>query len=249
MENKKVLATVGGREITEQDFELLLNSLDPQRAMQFKTEEGKKQLIQELVSQELFYLEAVETGLDKDELFIEEAKRMQDNILKQFAIHKVLKDITVSEDEVLEYYNSNSEMFKQPETVKASHILVDEEEQAEKIAKEIKDGLTFEEAAKKHSKCPSKDNGGDLGFFSKGRMVPEFEAAAFDMSIGEVSAPVKSQFGYHIIKLVDKKEEHTKDFNEVKDQLTQQLVAKKQQETYLNKVNELKKEYEVVIND
>jgi len=249
MENNKVLATVGGREVTEQDFNLLLNSLDPQRAMQFKSEEGRNQLLQELISQELFYLDAVKSGLDQDEVYVQEAKRMQDNILKQFAIHNVLKDIKVTEGDLLDYYNGHQDMFKQSESVKASHILVDDEAKAEEIAKEIKDGLSFEEAAKKYSSCPSNANGGDLGHFTKGRMVPEFEAAAFDMKVGEVSAPVKTQFGYHIIKVVDKKEASIQPFDEVKNQLSQQLMAMKQQETYLNRVDELKKEYEVKINE
>jgi len=249
MDNNKVLATVGGREVTEQDFNLLLNSLDPQRAMQFKSEEGRKQLMQELVSQELFYLDAVKTGLNKDETYIQEATRMQDNILKQFAIHNLLKDIEVTEGDLLDYYNQHKDMFNQGESVKASHILIDDEAKAEEIAKEINDGLAFEEAATKYSSCPSNANGGDLGHFTKGRMVPEFEAAAFEMKVGEVSAPVKTQFGYHIIKVTDRKEEAIQSFDEVKNQLSQQLMAKKQQEIYLNRVDELKKEYEVKINE
>jgi len=249
MDNNKVLATVGGREVTEQDFTLLLNSLDPQRAMQFNSEEGKKQLMQELVSQELFYLDAVKNGLDKNETYIQEARRMQDNILKQFAIHNLLKDIKVTEEDLLNYYNEHKDMFKESESVKASHILIDDEAKAEEIAKEINDGLSFEEAASKYSSCPSNAQGGDLGFFTAGRMVPEFEAAAFDMKVGEVSAPVKTQFGYHIIKVTDRKEASVKSFDEVKGQLSQQLMAMKQQETYLNRVDELKKEYEVKINE
>ena len=249
MDNKKVLATVGGREVTEQDFSMLLNSLNPQQAMQFQSEEGRKQLIQELVSQELFFLDAVKNGLDKDETYVQEAKRMQENILKQFAIHTLLKDIKVTEEDLLEYYNKHKDMFKQPESVQASHILIEDEAKAEEVAKEINDGLSFEEAAQKYSSCPSNANGGDLGFFTKGRMVPEFEAVAFEMKVGEVSAPVKTQFGYHIIKLLDKKEEAIQPFDEVKNQLSQQLMGMKQQEAYLNKVDELKKEYEVKINE
>lgn len=249
MDNKKVLATVGGREVLEQDLNMLLNSLNPQQAMQFNSEEGKQQLLQELISQELFYLDAIKNELDKDEAFIQEAKRMQDNILKQFAIHNLLKDIKVTEGELLEYYNEHKDMFKEAESVQASHILVEDEAKAEEVVKEINEGLSFEEAATKYSSCPSNAQGGDLGHFTKGRMVPEFEAAAFDMKVGEVSAPVKTQFGYHIIKLVDKKEESVKAFDEVKNQLSQQLVAMKQQETYLGKVDELKKEYEVKINE
>lgn len=249
MDNNKVLATVGGREVTEQDFNMLLNSLNPQQAMQFKSEEGKNQLIQELVSQELFYLDAVKSGLDKDEVYIKEAKKMQDNILKQFAIHNLLKDIKVTEGDLLDYYNGHKDMFKQSESVKASHILIEDEAKANEIVEEINAGLSFEDAAEKYSSCPSNASGGDLGYFTKGRMVPEFEAVAFEMEVGEISAPVKTQFGYHIIKVVDKKEEAIQPFDEVKSQLSQQLMAMKQQEAYLNKVNELKKEYEVKINE
>src|SRR5690554_2639147 len=119
MNNKKVLATVGGREVTEQDLNLLLNSLNPQQAMQFNSPEGKKQLIQELISQELFYLDAVKTGLDKDETYVQEAKRMQDNVLKQFAIHNLLKDVKVTEGDLINYYNEHQDMFKEAESVKA----------------------------------------------------------------------------------------------------------------------------------
>ena len=87
--------------------------------------------------------------------------------------------------------------------VKASHILVNSKEQALKIRQEICNGLSFEDAAKKYSKCPSKDNGGDLGYFGKGDMVVEFEKAAFALPIGEVSQPVKTEFGWHLIKVVD----------------------------------------------
>lgn len=87
--------------------------------------------------------------------------------------------------------------------VKASHILVDTKEQALKIRQEICNGLSFEDAAAKYSKCPSKQNGGDLGYFGKGDMVVEFEKAAFALPIGEVSQPVKTQFGWHLIKVTD----------------------------------------------
>ena len=89
--------------------------------------------------------------------------------------------------------------------IKASHILVKTEQEAKGLCEKIKSGESFEKLAKAHSKCPSGKNGGDLGFFGKGQMVKEFENAAFALSIGQVSAPVKTQFGWHIIKLTDKK--------------------------------------------
>ncbi|MES2769380.1 MAG: peptidylprolyl isomerase [Bdellovibrionota bacterium] len=84
--------------------------------------------------------------------------------------------------------------------IRASHILVDYEHEANDLLGKIKDGKTFEELAQKFSKCPSGDQGGDLGFFKKGMMVPEFEAAAFALNTGETSKPVKTQFGFHLIK-------------------------------------------------
>ncbi len=89
--------------------------------------------------------------------------------------------------------------------VKASHILVPSMEEAERILREISSGKSFEEMARKHSSCPSGANGGDLGFFSKGQMVKEFEDAAFSLPAGKVSAPVKTEFGYHLIKVTEKK--------------------------------------------
>jgi peptidyl-prolyl cis-trans isomerase C len=84
--------------------------------------------------------------------------------------------------------------------IRASHILVDHEHEASDLLLKLKDGKTFEELAQKFSKCPSGDQGGDLGFFKKGMMVPEFETAAFQLNPGETSEPVKTQFGYHLIK-------------------------------------------------
>lgn len=249
MKNKKVLATVEGREVLKQDFDLLLGGLDPQRAEYFNTEEGKKQLLEELISQELFYLDAVKSGLDKNESYIQQAKKMQESLLTQFAIHNLLRNITITEEELLDFYNENKHMFPEPETIKTSHILVDNEAKADEIVKEINNGLSFEEAARKYSSCPSSSDGGDLGYFAKGKMVPEFEDIAFDMELDEVSAPIKTQFGYHIIKLTGKKEQSIKAFDEVKDQLNQQLLTMKQQKVYLDKANELKKEYEVIINE
>jgi len=90
--------------------------------------------------------------------------------------------------------------------VKASHLLVKTEEEAKKLKQEIENGKDFAQAAKEVSLCPSGQNGGDLGYFSRGQMVKEFENAAFAMNVGEVSNPVKTQFGYHLIYLTDKKD-------------------------------------------
>jgi len=242
---KKVLATVKGREITQNDVDTLLENLGPQRAMQFYSEEGRKRLLDELITQELLYLEAIENGLDQEKAYKQEVEQVKDNILKQYAVRKLFSDIKIDEDEVASYYDTHKDQFKTSESVNALHILVDEEEKANDILNEINSGLEFAEAAKKYSKCPSNAKGGDLGNFSKGQMVPEFEQAAFSMQEGEISKPVKTQFGYHLIKLMAKKEAETKPFEEVKQQIGQQLMGIKQNEIYINKSNELRTKYDV----
>ena len=89
--------------------------------------------------------------------------------------------------------------------IKASHILVSSEQEANNLLNQIKQGTSFEALAQQHSQCPSGKSGGDLGFFGKGQMVPAFETTAFGMEPGQISAPVKTQFGYHIIKVTGKK--------------------------------------------
>ncbi len=248
MENKGVLAVVGTKELTAQDVEFLLKTLNPQHAAHFNSEEGKKQLLEELINQELFYLDAVNNNLDKDAEFVAEIEKMKENYLKQYAIAKLLGTIKVDDEELHNYYDKNKANMVEPESVKASHILVDEENAANDIMNELNNGLSFEEAAEKYSKCPSKSRGGDLGFFTKGQMVPEFENAAFEMELNVISEPVKTQFGYHIIKVTDKKEASEKTFEEVKDQLMQHLLQQKQHAQYATKVNELAEKYEVKRN-
>ncbi|SHK34532.1 peptidylprolyl isomerase [Tepidibacter formicigenes] len=248
MEKKEVLAVVGKKEITQNDLDSALNSLGPQRAMQFNSEEGRKKLLEDLVNQELFYLDSIENKVDEEESFKAEMEKIKENFLKQYSINKLLSSVTVEENEINDFYNNNKAQFKAPESVKASHILVEEESKAEDILKELHNGLSFEDAAKKYSKCPSNERGGNLGYFAKGQMVPEFEKTAFDMKKDEISNPVKTQFGYHIIKVYDKKEEEIKPLSEVRNQIAQQILYTKQQSVYFTKVNELKGKYEVKIN-
>lgn len=173
--------------------------------------------------------------MDKNEQFIAEMKEVRENMLKQFFVRQLLADVNVSEEEVEAYYNENKSEFTKPAQAKASHILVDTEEQAKEIKAEIEGGLSFEEAAGKYSKCPSNAKGGDLGFFGQGQMVPEFETAVFDMEVGQMSAPVQTQFGFHLIKKTDAQEAGQATFGEVRQNIAQQLTVKKAKRSLLRK--------------
>lgn len=243
----KVLAKVNNLEITEADLQFMLQNLNPQIASQFIGPEGEKRLLSELINQKLLLEDALQNKVDETPLFQDEMKKMKENLLSQFAVKSVIDGITVNEDEAQKFYNENPEYFDSPEQIRASHILVAEEEKAHSIYDSIQKGEDFGELAADNSTCPSAAAGGDLNYFSKGQMVPEFEQAAFNLQVGEVSKPVKTQFGYHIIKLTDKKESEKAPFEEVKQNIIQNLTAQKQHDAYNNHLEEIKKKYTVEI--
>ena len=135
------------------------------------------------------------------------------------------------------------------ETVNASHILVDSEEKALELLAKINAGeISFEQAALENSSCPSGQNGGSLGDFGKGQMVPEFDVAVFAMEVGEISAtPVKTQFGYHLIKLNAKNEAQQIPLAEIAGDIKEALLSEKRRTAYERKINQLKILYPVDI--
>lgn len=246
MENK-VLALVGDKEIRQSDFDTLLQQIGPQRAMQFQSPEGQKQLLDELIHQELFLINGKSNKIEESEEFKQELEFVKDNMIKQFAIRTLLDTVAVEDNEIEAFYSENADMFKNQESVTASHILVDNEDKANEILEELKGDKVFEDAAKEYSSCPSSQNGGDLGNFTRGRMVPEFENAAFDLAVDELSGVVQTQFGFHIIKVTDKQEASQKSLEEAKEEIANTVLLKKQQEVYMAKVDEIKKNVTVEI--
>jgi hypothetical protein len=167
-------------------------------------------------------------------------------LVNQLLSEQLTSQITVSDTEIQSYYEGNKKMFEVPDQVRASHILVETEDEAKAIIKELKDGADFEELAGSKSIDPTaKTNGGELGFFSQGKMVAEFETAAFALKIGEISAPVKTQFGYHVIKVTDKKAAYTMSLDTVKDQIEEALKAEKQKSVIDTYVSQLRASAEI----
>lgn len=248
MTENKVLASVEGKEITQEIVMKFLNDLGPEMAMQFQSPEGMKRVVDELINQEILYLDAVDNKVDEDPDFLKELDKLKEGLLKQYAVNKLIGNTSVSEEEVQTHYNENKEMFIKPETVQGRHILVETEDKANDVINEIKAGLSFEDAATKYSSCQSKIDGGRLGEFGRGQMVPEFDTAAFELEVDVLSEPVKTQFGYHIILITAKNEEGISSFDEVKEQLSRHLLGVKQQDLYIKETNKLKEKYNVVIN-
>lgn len=243
---KTPLATVAGKTIYTSDLDALIKQLPEDQAKQFKSKEGRRQLLEELIAQELFYLEGKEAKVDESEEFKKMLIDAEEKLLKTHMIATFMMDITVPDEEVQKFYDENPSQFIAPDSVRASHILLPTEEQAIEIIAEIKNGKSFEAAAKEYSVCPSNEKGGDLSYFSKGQMVPEFETAAFALEIDEMTEmPVKTQFGYHIIKLTDRKISQTIPFEAVKENARTFLLREKQNKAFIGKVESLKEKYPV----
>jgi peptidyl-prolyl cis-trans isomerase C len=247
MSEHLAVAVVNGKEITRGDIMKFLNDMGPQMAMQFQSPEGINRVIDEMVNQELLYLDAVENNFEKEEEFDQVLQATKVGLLKGYAFNKLISGVTVDEEELKMYFNDNKHLFNQPEMVKASHILVADENRAMEIVDELEGGMDFEDAARSYSSCPSSEVGGALGEFGRGQMVPEFEEAAFNMELGEISAPVKTQFGYHIIRLEERKEAKDASFDDSREEVEKQVILRKQEAKYMEKINSLKEVYKVEI--
>lgn len=247
--SEKVLAVAAGHEITEGEVNDLIKNYPPEQQIYMSSPQAKQQVLEQVIAFHLFHQMAIDEKIPESKEYKEMIEKMQVELASHMAATSVIENITLDEAEEKALYEENPDLFVAKPQVSAKHILVDSEDSANDIAKEIAEGLAFEEAAKKYSTCPSKEQGGDLGYFSKGQMVPEFEKAAFEGEVGKVIGPVQTQFGYHLIRVEDKKDGAAIPFEQVKDQIHQQLIQTKQKEVYDAKVKELETKYGVERKD
>ena len=255
MASAQTLVTVNGKAITQQavDSELMqatqgrFNQVPAEKQAQFR-----QQVLQQLIGKELIYDDAKKEGILKSKEYKEKYKKLEERMKKELAVQvwqkKVIDGIKISEKTLKKYYNDNKDEFKQKESVHARHILVKTEAEAKSIINELKQLsgkklLTkFEELAKSKSTGPSGPKGGDLGTFAQGQMVPAFNDKVFSMKVGTITKePVKTQFGYHVIYLQEKKKAATKSFKEVKPYIEQRLKMEKFKAVMKEKMDALQK--------
>lgn len=238
--NSKILAKVDTIVITEADVDATILALG-QRGEAYNNPQGRKAVLEQLINKNLLLCDAKKNLYEYDPKFKTELVKIKDEMLANFAIEKAISGIKITDEEVKKFYDEHKAELMGGETVEASHILVDTKEKAEEILAEINEGkISFEDAAKEHSSCPSSQQGGNLGQFGRGQMVPEFDKAVFEMNDGEIAGPVQTQFGYHLIKLNKKNEAKEIPFDEIKAQLSQKVLSDKQQAAYASKLNQLK---------
>lgn len=211
-----IVIAAGGLSIRQSEFESALKSL-PAEYQQYAQGPGKKQFAEDYLRMKMLASEGIKSGLDKDPEVVAQLALMKENLVAQAQLTRIEKGITLSDEELKKKYDENKNQYEQ---VKARHILVAfkgspaaqegkpelTEEQAkakaEDLRKQIVGGASFDELAKKESDdVGSGARGGDLGDFGRGQMVPEFEKAAFEAKAGDVTQVVRTQFGYHVIKV------------------------------------------------
>lgn len=241
----KVFAKVNGRELKNELIDFYKTQMGPERAAHFAGKEGEDRLKEEVVNQELFYEDAKAHNIENDQDFIVRLEALKEQLLRTYAVAKVVNGQVVTEEEMKKYYDENTQNFINPETVSARHILVDDEAKALDLKKQLAEGADFKTLASEVSLCPSAGKAGDLGTFPRGRMVPEFEEAAFGLEVGVVSEPVKTEFGYHLILVEAKNPESKVAYEDIKDRIRDFLMNDKQNKAFYNKVKELREEYSV----
>lgn len=246
-DKSEVLARIGKTKITLSDFNERISNL-PVR-YQDVIRNRRKEFLQEIINDVLLYQEAVRQGLHKNEDVLKVVKEARKKIL----IARLLKDkiddaITVSEEEISEHYDDNPSAYMLPERMRVSHILVQTREEAEGIIEELEGGASFEEIARAKSIDPTAQNGGDIGYFPKGQLIPEFESACTELAVGEISGAVKTKLGYHVIKLTDRKEAESRPLEIVKEKVKSAVYVKKRRERFNRLIKELTERTMIEIN-
>ncbi len=156
---------------------------------------------------------------------------------------------SITDEEVEEYYKTHQDEFKTPEILRASHILVKTENQIKDILLELANGRNFEDLARARSIGPTAQKGGDIGYFTSGQLDPDFEKVCFQLKEGEISDIVKTRFGYHVIKLTERKPPAIEKYEDTKGRIKQPLIARKRKRYFNDLVQRLKDRAKIEINE
>ena len=241
-----ILASFSGQTITLGEFNLIWEEVPEE----YKLQLDKSMVLDQMISEKLLIQEAKNMGLEEDMDVLEQVKKMTEQILVQALIEKeILNKVDANEEEVLDYYEQNKDSFTEKEQVHLYNILLETEEEAQNILEQLKAGENFSEIAKTKSTGPSAAQGGDMGFISKGSTIPEIDEAISALEIGELTDIIKSDFGFHILKITEKKAETVKTLEEVREEIVQTLLPEKQKEAFDNLLEELKGKVEIEINE
>lgn len=221
---KEVIAVINGQPLTKLHYDQLLQQYRPE-ARQW-AEQNKGRFMRELVLQEILAQEGKRINLEKTPEMQARLHVQENSTLARAVVQKYIDEkADITDERMQRYYEQHKAEFVEEEQVTASHILVKTEEEAREVRKELAQGKDFAELAKAKSTGPSGPKGGSLGTFGRGQMVGPFEEAAFALKAGEISAPVQTQFGWHIIKVTARSEGEQQSFDQVKEDIRQKMSS------------------------
>lgn len=258
-----VLAKVGGEIITVDEFEIELTSLPEYTQKRMKTTEQKKKHLEKMIDETLLLQEAEKRKLDQDEEIQAKVDRYKNRLITEKLYREIASERSkVGDEEIQTYYQEHKDRFQQKERIRASQILIllppnaspeketEANQKAQEALKRIKAGEDFAVLAKEYSEGPAASRGGDLGYFSRGRMVPEFEEIAFSLKdVGDESDLVRTKFGFHIIELTGREPAQELSLEEVKDRIVRQLESARRREVRQSLAEELREQANVEIRE
>ena len=248
----ETFAKVNGDEITEKDIAALMRAM-PGVSFAQLPQDAKSQVINQAIERKLLIEQAKKDGVEKTKDFKNALESVKDDLALEVWMRQEMEKVRVSDYEIEKFYNDNKTKIVQPEVAKVRHSLVKSETEAKNSMSDVKRAgknslAKFEELAKSKSKDGSAQNGGDVGWIARGQVVPEFADAAFKLNKGQYTqTPVKTQFGYHVIYVEDKKPTTTLALKDVKGQIEQNLRLMKFQENVKKEGQELRKKAKVEI--
>lgn len=244
---EKIIVEIGNEKLTVE----MLKKVTPVHQNNLLTHEQIQNYVQRWIDHELIYQEALRQGMNKNVELIQVLKKAE----KDFLVDKLLdsflsEDISISDQEIINYYEMNKDNFTRAKTeIRALHILISDENNANAIRRRILRGEDFENVAQEVSLDYNRKKRIDMGYFTSDDVVPEIAASVFNWKVGSVTRPIKSEFGYHIFKIIDKKSANTvRDYEEVKDKIIKRLITKKKEDRYKDFITSLKSKNEVKTN-
>ena len=248
----ETLATVNDFNITKKEVNNFVIKSIPGMTYDTLTEFQKKAVVNQMIKRRLYLEDAKKIGIEKNPLYQEALKKLKENLLLDFWMKKKVEEIAINDAAARRYYRASLEEFTQPASVKVRHILVTREADAIAIISELQQSKDirkkFIELAKSESTGPSAKNGGELDWFIYEQMVQEFSEAAFNLKKGMFTTqPVKTQFGYHVIYLEDKKEKSLIPYEKVKPKIVKELRLKRFDIKIKNLSKKLKKTADISV--
>ncbi len=244
----KVLAKVGSQTVTEADLDQMANAVPEKFRHLYQTPEGRQKTLDYIVNIYVLSEAAKSEGMDKQPEVQGLLDFTRKDLLARVYLDKLNKSLPAPTDQqVKAFYDQNRDRFVTPESIHLHHILVKTEKEANDALAKLKKGAKFADLAKQVSICPSKGKGGDLEWLPRGSLLKEIEDVAFAMEKGQITGPVKTKFGYHVLYLEDKKSGQESSLDQVKDYIAEQLKFQAQQQQYEKVAQELRKKMNVQV--